>query len=556
MHKIRTSFIFLVLFVSLISFTSALTTTGTIDWESYLKVINDNPYGFGVDNVFGYSSNTVTSNLNCTKNNRSDAVEVRQEFLNAGGKVARYDIRLDNMYNSSGSLLYTSELRNITDWAYNNNVKLELIANYAPTSNRNTTASCTSTPTTCPPTNYTLFAEQLARAINNVTNNNATISVIKGISIWNEAFNSASFMSDLGFDNETRFAKYKEFYNTTYIKFKQMYPNIPVTHSMMEGGSKVPKSYNWSLGNFSSQMDYVSLHIYQGLAGLDNFTAVSDELNFLDSMCDAYGVTCVNVTIGEWNIIGSSPQTVRSASLSAGYSSMLNDQRFDITSILFKFTTAYQNASCESYYNYTAYQQFNNTKFDGFNITDLFSSIHAIGNKVVTSSMSAPTVKIVASYDSTGKKYITITNTNATAFNVTLSGLNENYEDVETNTEYYVDVNGEITFYNIPSYDVFTLSSTDSVDLNILNICNESDLTFVEASALAGIILTILFVVTIIGVLILGFAGIIDIDNVISNMKDFSTEQLVSSVLIIGLVFMTLITMAFLIGGSVCPAYQ
>lgn len=85
---------------------------------------------------------------------------------------------------------------------------------------------------------------------------------------------------------------------------------------------------------------------------------------------------------------------------------------------------------------------------------------------------------------------------------------------------------------------------------SINSICDESDNSFLQAAALAGIMLTIVLIGSVIALLALSFNGVINLDNI----KGMELQDVVAGILIIGLLFIVIATMAYLIGGNVCPA--
>ena len=131
--------------------------------------------------------------------------------------------------------------------------------------------------------------------------------------------------------------------------------------------------------------------------------------------------------------------------------------------------------------------------------------------------------------------------------------LSSNLTNLSLGSYYFnVTYDGDENYTSDEEHWLITISLTSLAVTNssITSICDESDLTFLEASALAGILLTIILVVGVIGFLVLSFKGVIEIDN----LNGISLEEVIWGTLIIGFVFFVLATMAFLIGGNYCPA--
>ena len=97
-------------------------------------------------------------------------------------------------------------------------------------------------------------------------------------------------------------------------------------------------------------------------------------------------------------------------------------------------------------------------------------------------------------------------------------------------------------------------SATLTVGLRtgIQAVCEDSDVTFSEASQLAGLILTILLVGLVLGTLILSVTGVIDIQKLGGVM---TLENAPAMIVVIGLTFLVLATMSFLIASNVCVAF-
>jgi len=95
------------------------------------------------------------------------------------------------------------------------------------------------------------------------------------------------------------------------------------------------------------------------------------------------------------------------------------------------------------------------------------------------------------------------------------------------------------------------IASNDINNEQITEICNESGLTFLEASAIAGVLLTIVLIGGAIAIMMLAFSGFITIDP---RNINFQMTDLLAGVLVTGLAFLVLATMAFLVTGTYCPA--
>lgn len=104
--------------------------------------------------------------------------------------------------------------------------------------------------------------------------------------------------------------------------------------------------------------------------------------------------------------------------------------------------------------------------------------------------------------------------------------------------------------------DIPTGESILSLELNqaIIDICAESDITFTDAAGIAGLILVIILVGGAVAMMLLSFTGVGGIDLGRFKPAELTLTELIWGIVIVGLTFLILATMAFVIGGSYCPA--
>lgn len=97
-----------------------------------------------------------------------------------------------------------------------------------------------------------------------------------------------------------------------------------------------------------------------------------------------------------------------------------------------------------------------------------------------------------------------------------------------------------------------TLTATSNQ--NIQDICSQSDLTFLEAATLAGVLLTILLLGGVVSIVLLSFSGVGGISLGSFKPADVTLSEVILGIIVIGLTFLIIATMALIIGGSYCPA--
>jgi hypothetical protein len=478
-NKDSNLFLFLVIVLAVImvvfSFNvMAYEVTATVNFNQNLGQIRSDFYGAG--QPFQLGDYNISLDQDCSREIISNFSLAREVWNEAGLKNMRQDGSLADVsstYNISLSTIGRSNVEMIK-WAYENNQTYTLITNGMPEWLANKTSGfCTllgSSNATCPPSNYTKWGNVVIAALDNYTNKGQYASAVQ-IEVWNEP-TASTWLNNLSTDNAYKSQEYNKLYNATYLAVKSAYPNMKVIGlggadaSLLVGSNKANISNsnitkNW-FANFSTQADGYSLHYYYGTeAGGQGTNNMTYTFNQFKNLCKSYGNSyCDNVYITEWNTYIFSKDMAfnwvnQSVYTSDGYTQMINN---NITqSTMFKFSTPFRNLSCESTANYSMWFQYQSEKLPNYNITKTFATNHKALNYVVNSTTNNSNVKIVTSYDSTGKKFITLTNTGTSAVNVTLSGLTTGYRDVDTLRVYNIS-NSQVTINDIPGYGVWTFT--------------------------------------------------------------------------------------------------
>ena len=137
---------------------------------------------------------------------------------------------------------------------------------------------------------------------------------------------------------------------------------------------------------------------------------------------------------------------------------------------------------------------------------------------------------------------ITVDSVNFTTHNITVLGITclngtSNISNLFWNTP---NANYDSSSYCfIPPYD--------PIDA----ICSEAGISFIDAAGLIGLLMTILFIGTVLSFLVLSFKGVIEIGEI---AQDMSLEKLVGGIIVIGLTYLILSTMAFVLINGFCGA--
>jgi hypothetical protein len=457
----------LLAFIFLINNVLALSTTATVDFNSNVGQIRSDFYG--VNTHGNYLTLPNSSSWNITYN--------QIMFNNSRMNIIRVDGLLDrysniNTYSDPDRL---ARLLNLTTLARANNWKILVTLVQTPTFLANSTiveAPCGTDNKTCPPTNYTAYANITVDLLNRIgCDENTCIAEIR-----NEPDYSGFWIAGIGSDvtNATIRSKYYNLlFNYSYYAIRKSFPNMQIyapsfTTSDARGSTMITQFTR----NFTENRGYynitISTHRYlqsgDAFTGTNFGTILNDRFTNIISNCTSSGFSCNHMSLSEFGIINSTitNNLTNFNEYAMFYSSALNW-------ILNNYPANISTVSYE--WSNSAFGMLNETggyTNANYNVTKIFATNHKANNYVVTSSTDASTVKIVASYDSTFKKFITVTNTNTSSFNVTINGVTSGMRNVETGEIYPVN-SGSVTILNMPSYGVYTLESTNSPQISFVS---------------------------------------------------------------------------------------
>jgi len=541
-------------------------------------------YGINVQRGLTQYDTIATSGA-CTTLGNANYTDIQNKVLTAGIRNLRSDMNVHTYVNSSLELSSSPlEIGAKVKFAYDNNLTIILIADYMPSwlADNNTGSGNCKDLRYCPPSNYTVWGQAMMVLFNNLTNNGQYANNVI-VEVWNEPMSNFWLNSAGSYYNYNKSVEYNKLYNATYDAVKVQYPNTKVIglggSSGLTGSnvfySDTPFVTNW-FGNFSNKADGYSLHgYYQNLSVSENYT---DMIDTFRNVCLSKGASyCNNIYLTEWNT-NNKPyfDTVNQSSTLAGsYTTFLN-QNISMVS-LYKLTSPYINSSCDTEYNYSfvSENQLNNAYYISYNITKTFAKYAPRLSNIYQSSGDATDIKIVSNKIGTTDNII-LTNTLGDARDVILEtdnmnsnllmdaqtgelydtssgtlslGVMDAYEIKYLTTPYYELQGGDWWLENYLGEDIRELTNDEARELDLSEICTESNLTFIEASAIAGILLTIILIGGVITILLMSFNGFIDIDGI----RGISLEEVIGGILVIGLLFLVIATMSFLMGGTYCP---
>lgn len=248
--------------------------------------------------------------------------------------------------------------RDQVDYARSTGKRITFIADQAQKWNRNVSNSCNGDNSTCPPLNYTAYA-------NNVVNFLSAVGCdenVCDVEVYNEPY-------DKLLSNESRSSPnislvYNQIYNATYTRIKQVYPNMKVGANVLYFGfgSSNITYYNYTnfISTFQNKFDYLESHIYWDNLIYDQMTS---QLIDIKSVCNTYSQSCSDIRIGELN----------SYNASLSNDTAFYNQNFNILTQGFIFGIL-NNISSLQLYQWSEVYNYNNTAFFG-DYPNLYSSL-------------------------------------------------------------------------------------------------------------------------------------------------------------------------------------
>lgn len=551
------SVIFGIITILCMALSSAYSATANVSTTSTIGTIRGDFYGVNTHGKY-FANNTWLANSTGGLYTVSNFTWHRDTFLATQMKVIRIDSNLRAV--TPASMVFTTTVPSTTanintktetiKWAYENNISVILILQSMPWWLANTTiaeAKCSNNNDTCPPTNYTKWGEVVVAYINNVTSNGTYASAVQ-IEVWNEPDLDDFWLAGIGEDATNasiRSKYYNLLYSATYTAVKAAYPTMKVGGPAFTAddfrGTTMMQGF---LSNFTNQFDFISVHRYLE-SGESSFSSIlQTKLNNLIKNCTAYGAACDNIYLDEYNVKNSTIQNTSTYSGQFGsldadaLSALLNTYPSRVSASLYHWSE-YTNYSNTAYYPGYPYRwsmvsepQMDNVIYSTYNITKLFATNHKAGNTVLNSSSNDTQLKVVASKDSAGKYYITLTNTNSTKVNVTLSfsntiaapsGYYTYLRNVENN-EYYNLTDNRVTIHDISGYGVMTLRG-DYAILTTTQLCLDTLSGFEEF----GSWIVILIIVSVAGFLIFMLMGE-DVNMDIGNLNGIVVAIIIAAI--------------------------
>lgn len=450
--------------------------TATADLSKTIGTIRGDFYGANQVEYLSNATNrySVDSNNDGTTDTLSNWTWHRVMYEDSGMKVGRLDLTLQSRYSNTSDVSgvnFTGDFnRTIEVIKYMNSIggKVIVIIDYMPTWLADNSSGQCKNLAYCPASNYTKWNNIITHAVNNITVGGLYTNVI--FEVWNEPDYGSFWMGNLANDNPNRFYNYSILYNNTYNTIKSINTNYLVGGFASTDAQIYNNFTNGFLSNFSNKMDFFSMHIYAEDIG--NY--LTSRTNYVLGRCATYNANCSRIIWTEWNnnnaTLLNGTQEGLGAKVSNGFINLLNLAPQNISQLVFTWSSQYYYGQyADNYprrYNMVSEPLLNNTVYPLFNITKLFATNHKAGNTVYNSSTSRADLKMVVSKDAS-KYYITLTNTNSSAVNVTgyiSYGNNPQgwyLTDVESGENYTIYGNGTTEKIQLDGYEVKTLKTMD-----------------------------------------------------------------------------------------------
>jgi hypothetical protein len=99
---------------------------------------------------------------------------------------------------------------------------------------------------------------------------------------------------------------------------------------------------------------------------------------------------------------------------------------------------------------------------------------------------------------------------------------------------------------------LWTVTVTPSGGEGVIAVCQDSDVSWTDAAALTGLIFTIILVALVLGTLVLAVTGIINLGIIIESIN---LENVPQVIVLIGVTFLVIATMSFLIASNICVVF-
>lgn len=432
-----------------------LTTTSLGNIRSYF-------YGTNTHGVWGSNLSWIDTDSNGILDSLSNYQWHRSRLLDSRINYIRVDMNLDKVsinettFNITANASNTRNSLTIKDtikFAYDNNLKVLLIANYMPNWLANKTSgycSLDDTNSSCIPSNYTSWGNTVVNYLDFV---DCDVYNVCEVEVWNEPDISSFWLNNLTSsytDFQTRATQYVLLYNATYDAIKASYPNMAVGGLAITSGNNQSVNsifYNTFYGNLTSKMDFSSYHRYRYAGALTNFDSqMLTRLNDLFGNCTSLGGNCSRIVISEWSEANSTIQNntdynnVYELQSALAYIGILNNYA-NITSLIqYQWSEAYKYSNSANYPEYpqlwsmVSEPQLDNKLYAPFSVTSNFTRLAPASATVYQSTSDYGNAKSVYTRTTGGYDSIIVTNTENDYQNISIKATGFTGTLIDTST--------------------------------------------------------------------------------------------------------------------------
>lgn len=493
-----------------------------------LDVVNgQSSTAYGTNHIYWFAKTETIHPTNDT-NADSNMTWHQENYIYSNMKYLRNGMSLQSYYDNDsdgtpvyedGSINRTNDLswqKNITKWAYENNIKILWTADYMPTWLADNSSGYCDNLIRCTASNFTLFGDLVVNFIDTVTENGLYASAIE-IEVWNEP--DYFLLNELTANDPIKSVEYNKIYNATYDAVKSAYPNMLVGGPSIASNSSYVILNNF-LGNFSNKMDFLTSHEYWWPDAVNPH--YDEQLNihaqWYQSLCGNYNANCSRIIFSEWNIgptIGvfgengtqikheASNESLYRQEVALAYMSALKN---NVTMVNYQWSEHYKleyPAFWEHYYGGVTISEpdIDNKYYPMFNVTYWFTRLCPEGSQILNGDSYNSYIKSIGCVDgnvtnfivvNTWDENITLTlnlSSNLTNLNNYKTGDAINYNSILTiqpnevlylgnainksHREYsWILPSIDIIVEDNPSYTKFTNIYFSSLQLNISNLTN------------------------------------------------------------------------------------
>lgn len=434
---------------------------------------------------------TTLSNVSVIDTNNDKVIDSignwtwnRERLLQSGINKIRVDMSLD--YISYPNITFKTNVnstisnmlahKDLVKWAYENNITIIYIASLMPSWLNDTSQNCSTTIYTCPPTNYDVWGNLTQSFITEASWNGIYNSSLE-VEVWNEVDHKNFWMYDASrlVEQDKVISNYIKLYNSTRVWIKAKYPNMKVGGPAVSNinamdTTSIGKNLTLAwLKNFTTNIDFLSLHIYESGLPSVYYSDMLTYINYTNILCNLSGITCPTIYVDEWNVYNATIQNTTtyfnqySMGVSSAYSYLLTNPS-NIVSMMYTWTTIRKYAANDSSYPYNfklvSEPLLDNSLNIPYNLTKAYTRYAPALSSIYNNTISNNTYLKVVSDKIGSTCNLILTNTYSDSMNVTVNYDSSCGTLIDTNTGQLISNGGYDAFEAFGVHYLTTLNAS------------------------------------------------------------------------------------------------